>query len=115
MTVNVRVPSKFLVNDLPTETWIEVRIDPVLLEKRAELAHWDFRGENGKLGTIVLPSERVDFSILMHEAHHAAVDIANGHVPVDGLTEVEAEDLRHEAGAIIVERLAEQVIRFNKL
>lgn len=114
--VNVRVPP---ILRLSSESYIACRVDPETLAARGELAHWRLSSpeecELGRLGEIVLPSESVDLVILSHELYHAALDISIYHVPVEVSTLEEEIAARHEAGALIMEKLIEQVLFSNNL
>lgn len=116
MTVNVRLPE---VLRLTPEAYIRVRIDPAVLESRAELAHWRLSTpeecEGGCLGEVVIPSETVDLAVFAHEAYHASLDLSMYHVLVEVSTPEEEISARHEAGALIMERLIGQVLFVDKV
>lgn len=114
--MNVRVPE---ILPLTPEAYIICRVDPETLAARGEFAHWRLSSpeecEMGCLGEIVIPSETVDLVVFAHEAYHASLDISMYHVPLPLSSPEEEIAARHEAGALVMEKLIGEVLFSNNL
>ncbi len=110
--MNVSVPTKLFLNPSATKQHFVVRVDPELLALRGEKAHCETYLEpvGDCYGRIVLPSRIVSLALLCHEATHAAIDVATLFIPaLEGESEAETVDRKHEAAALMMENMVAQL------
>jgi len=110
--VNVSVPTKLFLNPSATKQHFVVRVDPELLALRGEKAHCETYLEpvGDCYGRIVLPSRIVPLWLVIHEAVHAAIDVATLFIPaLNGEPEASTVERKHEAAALMVENMVRQL------
>lgn len=110
--MNVSVPTKLFLNPSATKQHFVVRVDPELLTLRGEKAHCETYLEpvGDCHGRIVLPSRTVPLWLVAHEMTHAAIDVATLFIPaLEGESETETVDRKHEAAALMVENMVRQL------
>ncbi len=110
--MNVSVPTKLMLNPERSKQYFSVKIDPELLSLRGEKAHCEtfLAPEGDCYGRMVLPSRVVPLPIFCHELTHLAIDVATLYIPaLEGETEAQTVERKHEAAATIVENILGQV------
>lgn len=110
--MNVSVPAKLFLNPSVTKQHFVVRVDPELLTLRGEKAHCEtyLEPRGDCYGRMVFGARIVSLPLACHEFTHAAIDVATLFIPaLEGDSEAETVDRKHEAAALMMENMVAQL------